>query len=317
MPIELTEDLLVDVATELGISEPSLVEKDFHVTQILAVLSKLQSDDFKLIFAGGTCLSKTVSTLGRMSEDIDFKLIPIDKGSGLSQGQLRSKLSKVKKQISKLIGGSGYTAKIIKEENGNRHVEWEIEYLPMLNPAQALRPIIQVETTYCEYFENHQEHSFGSMMANVLPLALEVDSFICVEATYTTAEKLVSLLRRIAGMARELPWHDDRLVRHVYDIHVLNIGGLINRTELVSILEGVISWDAERFKNQHLEFLQDPIAECSIALDALNTNIKFSQNYTEFLGPLVYDQAAETDFKIALSSVTDLFDYFICNQTKF
>jgi hypothetical protein len=317
LAIDLNEDLLDDIANELGISEPSLVEKDFHVTQILAVLSKFYSDDFKLIFAGGTCLSKTVRTLGRMSEDIDFKLIPLNKDSDLSQGQLRPKLSKVKKQISKLIGDSGYTAKIISSENDNQHIEWEIDYLPKLNPVDALRSIIQVETTYCKYFENHQIQKFGSMVAEVMQSDLEVDSFTCVQATHTVAEKLLSLLRRIAGITRGLKWQDDRLVRHVYDIHILSKGDLINRAQLVTILEDVMKWDADRFNLQNPEFSKDPIGECKIALDALKTMDIYSENYTNFLGPLVYAQDVETDFKVALTSVSDLFDYFVSHQTKF
>ena len=317
MIIDLNEDLLDDIANELGISEPSLVEKDFHVTQILAALSKFQSDDFKLIFAGGTCLSKTVNALGRMSEDIDFKLIPLDKNTDLSQGQLRTKLSKVKKHISKLISNGDYKGNIVVAENGNRHIEWEINYLPLLNPVDALRPIIQVETTYCQYFENHQIKRFGSMVAESMQYQLEVDSFSCVDATHTVAEKLLSLLRRIAGIARGLKWQDDRLVRHVYDIHILSHGDFINRTQFVTILEGVMKWDADRFKLQNPEFANNPIAECEIALDALKADDVYAKNYTDFLGPLVYAQDAETDFNVALSSVYDLFNYFINHQTKF
>jgi len=316
LEVELTEYLLDDVAAELGISEPSLVEKDFHVTQILAVLSKFQSEEFELIFAGGTCLSKTVQSLGRMSEDIDFKLIPLNKDYNPTPSRLRAKLREAKHQISDLISQGGYIGEVINAENGNRHVEWEIKYNPILIPVDALRPLIQVETTYCEHFEHHAKQSFGSMVAGVMNYELEVASFTCVDATHTVAEKMLSLLRRIAGVTRDIPWQDDRLVRHVYDIHTLSSNDLIIRSQFITILESVMQWDANRFESKNPEFKQDPIGECRIALKALETEGLYSQNYEDFLGPLVYTEEAETDFKVALSSVSELFNYFVNNQTK-
>ena len=37
--MELTRELVVDVAAVLGINEPSLVAKDFHVVQALSLLA--------------------------------------------------------------------------------------------------------------------------------------------------------------------------------------------------------------------------------------------------------------------------------------
>ena len=125
---EVELELFLDVAEELGISEASLVEKDYHVTQVLSLLSEFQSEHFILVFAGGTCLSKTIEGLCRMSEDIDLKLVPTDTGALLSKTKRKAELSKVKKSITKSLLDIGYESSILKEENGNQHIEWEVEY---------------------------------------------------------------------------------------------------------------------------------------------------------------------------------------------
>jgi hypothetical protein len=60
--MEVTRELIEDVAAELGINEPSLVEKDFQVVQALSLLPDYHSPSFELVFAGGTCLSKIFAT---------------------------------------------------------------------------------------------------------------------------------------------------------------------------------------------------------------------------------------------------------------
>jgi predicted nucleotidyltransferase component of viral defense system len=315
--VELNPDLFLDVAEEFGISEPCLVEKDYHVTQVLSLLSKFQSEYFVLVFAGGTCLSKTIDGLGRMSEDIDLKLVPTTVGQQLSKSKLRSELSNVKKSITKSLLKFGYQSTIIKEENGNQHIEWEVEYKAVTDSMDALRPNIQVETTFCEDFSNYKPHTFGSMIATTTGNELEVQSILCVDATYTAAEKIVSLLRRVSGIARGRPWDDDRLIRHVYDVDFLFAGGFIHEKDLISILENVIGWDGQRFANSHKEFNDTPLAECEYSLGELANNPLYEQNYKDFLGPLVYAANANPDFQEALKSISTLFELFVKGQNRF
>jgi len=317
VPVELTEDLLLDVGDAIGIAEHSLVEKDFHVTQILAGLSNFQSDFFFLIFAGGTCLSKTVAELERMSEDIDLKLVPTEAGLKLSGNARRSALRGVKIGISAIIESCGYQYKIIKQENNNQHIEWEVYCENITTQTDALRPNIQVETTYCEQFDEYIDFQFGSLVAYITGSELEVESMPCVSATYTAAEKLVAILRRTAGINRGLPWDDDRLIRHVYDIHVLVVHEVIDYEAIIEIIEGVIEWDGSRFSNKHPEFQDDPLAECDSSLIALSDNPIHAENYANFLNPLVYSTTAEQDFQVALSSVSNLYQYFCKHQTAF
>ena len=68
--------LFTDVADALGIGNPVIVEKDFYAVLLLEALSSLHFDNYQLVFAGGTCLTKIHRNTYRMSEDIDLKLVP-------------------------------------------------------------------------------------------------------------------------------------------------------------------------------------------------------------------------------------------------
>ena len=68
-----SKQLIEEVALLMSLSS-SYVEKDWYIVQILAIISEIQHEEFSLIFAGGTALSKAHKLIYRMSEDIDFKL---------------------------------------------------------------------------------------------------------------------------------------------------------------------------------------------------------------------------------------------------
>ncbi|WP_298733994.1 nucleotidyl transferase AbiEii/AbiGii toxin family protein [uncultured Chitinophaga sp.] len=69
------KQLIEDAAAELGISK-AFVEKDWHVVQVLQIISSIQTEDLLLTFTGGTSLSKAHKILKRFSEDIDFTVTP-------------------------------------------------------------------------------------------------------------------------------------------------------------------------------------------------------------------------------------------------
>jgi hypothetical protein len=63
-------------ADQLGLCEldPSILEKDLLITEVLGLLAEFDWGDVQPVFCGGTSLSKGHGVLERMSEDIDFKL---------------------------------------------------------------------------------------------------------------------------------------------------------------------------------------------------------------------------------------------------
>ncbi len=101
--------LIEITANELGIDEPSLVEKDYWITHCLYGLQKAG-----LIFElkGGTSLSKGYGIIHRFSEDIDIKIDP---------------------PIGQSIGFEIYTAKnhdkFKHKESRRKYFDWLTEFL--------------------------------------------------------------------------------------------------------------------------------------------------------------------------------------------
>ena len=62
-----------NIAADLGVDE-SMIEKDWHAMQLVAVLIGIRQNVFVPVFSGGTSLSKGFGLIKRFSEDLDFKI---------------------------------------------------------------------------------------------------------------------------------------------------------------------------------------------------------------------------------------------------
>ena len=53
-----------------------LVEKDLHVVRAIAAVAAIDASPFSVVFGGGTALARAHKFIRRMSEDVDFKIVP-------------------------------------------------------------------------------------------------------------------------------------------------------------------------------------------------------------------------------------------------
>ena len=83
------------------------VEKDWRVTQVIAALATLDATPFRLVFAGGTCLARAYKLVQRMSEDVDFKVVPLDPAP-VSRGVRRKQLAALRDQVTAAISAAGF-----------------------------------------------------------------------------------------------------------------------------------------------------------------------------------------------------------------
>src|SRR5687767_13838464 len=58
----------------LGRLPEAMLEKDVFITEATVAMAGLSNEDVRVIFCGGTSLSKAHRLIERMSEDVDFKL---------------------------------------------------------------------------------------------------------------------------------------------------------------------------------------------------------------------------------------------------
>lgn len=112
--VQVRRMLLAQVGDKIGLSAKS-VEKDMWVTQVLHALFSLDVSD-KLIFKGGTSLSKAWGLIDRFSEDIDLAIDPVFLGAPDGDP--------TKKQIKKLRKASSlYVAEELAQKLRDRFAE--------------------------------------------------------------------------------------------------------------------------------------------------------------------------------------------------
>jgi predicted nucleotidyltransferase component of viral defense system len=92
---EAFNDAIRAASEQLGIRDV-FVEKDYWVTLIL---KRLSQSDFKnkVIFKGGTSLSKVHKLINRFSEDVDLAIL---KSEGQTETQQRVMIRRVEKEIT-------------------------------------------------------------------------------------------------------------------------------------------------------------------------------------------------------------------------
>lgn len=66
---------LLEVQQYFGLPSTALVEKDWYVVKALAAITAADTAPLRLVFGGGTALSRAHRLIRRMSEDIDLKIV--------------------------------------------------------------------------------------------------------------------------------------------------------------------------------------------------------------------------------------------------
>ncbi len=77
---------------------PAIIEKDYYVTEALRVIGQVAGD--KVIFKGGTSLSKGWNLIQRFSEDIDIFLDPTAFGPPLGKRGIDRELKNLRDSIA-------------------------------------------------------------------------------------------------------------------------------------------------------------------------------------------------------------------------
>lgn len=282
-------ETFAEVADALDITDPAIVEKDYFLIQLLRLLSTTDTDGYRLVFAGGTCLAKVYKHTYRMSEDIDLKLVPDIATKLLSNSAQRTLRKRIHLNITNQILNSGLFTQSQEPvvRNERRFLQLLLSYPNAFPSSAALRTHIQLELTESDLLQPATDHPVSSMYADVTQKVPEVEQFACVSLASTAAEKLISLLRRTALASRdaERP-DDDQLIRHAYDLYQIQ-AELVDKPEFKQLIDLVIETDVVQFGEQHPEFKAEPGKELLFGLTQLE-DPKYAERYRRFIGPLVY-----------------------------
>lgn len=294
---------LLEVQRHFDLPSPVLVEKDWYVVRALAAITAADVKPFRLVFSGGTALSRAHRLTRRMSEDIDLKIVS-------DAPRSRAELRTLRDNVTKALLNAGFEfdpANAAHRDSGNasRYAIYRLPYTPLVAGEGALRPEIQVETAVWPLRLPSVEQSVTSFWAEAFKQPPEVPSISCVALVETVAEKFVALTRRAgAELAEAGGPRDKTLVRHVYDLHIVR--SHYDPAGVIALAREIIRADVEAYGHQFPAYRENPVRETLRAVDGLATDDRFASHYAAFLRDMVYGEAP--DFKTALATVSALAD---------
>lgn len=244
---EERRDLFLTTANRLGTPLQN-VEKDFWVTCVLDLLfNGRQPEEPRLLFKGGTSLSKAYGLISRFSEDIDITVFREDLGQdievndleGLSGKQQRLRLEKIKQacqlyiqetlsdrlnhQIRSLLS---IEKDIVVNDPGDRDGQTLLVHYPITRPDETgyIKPAVKIEAGAKSALDPHRTVMVQPYVAQDLTTAnLAVNGIVTIDAERTFWDKVIILhgLRRWHDKRGTLRQQGHRVSRHYYDIYQL------------------------------------------------------------------------------------------------
>lgn len=244
LPQQARRDVIEAAANRLDTS-PSYVEKDFWVCLVLdALFNHCPQGHPRLLFKGGTSLSKVFGLIERFSEDIDLVVFRDDLGfegerdptaaSNLSNRKRKALFKKLQTACSEFIQGGLRTAlakrfdqlsvgcQVVLDEGDRDGQTLLVEY-PTLYPSSEVSyvaPRVKIEAGARSALDPNQDCAVTAYIADELPDRLfKVGDIQVIAPERTYWEKLLLLHGTHCGFRdeRRIPKDSNRISRHYYD----------------------------------------------------------------------------------------------------
>ncbi len=299
---------IVDFAAESGARlPPYALEKDAHILHAMqAAAQAAKGSPFRLVFSGGTCLSKAYGIIDRMSEDVDYKLVSGENFDKLSGTKKREALGSFARDAAAALEASGFGEGSVERasRDANAYTRLDVAYESAFSKPEALRAKLLIEFNHAPLHLEPamlpvgpllEKLAFGSYQA---PFEIE-----CVDLREALAEKLVSFPRRLAKLlaAAHDPdaalldpkqW-DPALVRHLYDAkHVLEARPEFGAGKTLGrLVEAVVRLDMAEFESQHPGFAQAPALELGLAMKFAKGSALLAGQFDGFVRDMSYAPA--------------------------
>jgi hypothetical protein len=240
-------DLFLGASTRLGTAVQN-IEKDFWVCWTLdALFNGLEPGGPRLLFKGGTSLSKAFGLIARFSEDIDITVFRDDLGQGAEVADLdaltgrkrRARLEDIRNACQVFVAGSlaaQFTRLVASVVPENR---FRLELDPDDKDGQSLLfwyPSVTATTS--DYIRSAVKIEAGAksaldphVCASVMPYVMQdLPSLDLSVANVTTVQPERTFWDKVMILHGLRQWHDrrgvlryggQRVSRHYYDLHQL------------------------------------------------------------------------------------------------
>jgi len=203
---------------------PAIIEKDYYVTEVLRIVAATAGD--KVIFKGGTSLSKGWNLIQRFSEDIDIFLDPLAFEPPLAKRSIDRELRNLRDAVaahpglqfvpeeSQTIGGFGRNDRFSYNQIHGGPGEVANRVLLEAGAASGREPAATVELrSYLSQFFQEKGVSFGAEDEGPFPMRL-------LHFRRTFVEKMFAIHSKVEILKR-----DGRALgtyaRHYYDLFQL------------------------------------------------------------------------------------------------
>lgn len=293
------QEFITATANDLGLQNFQ-VEKDYYVSLFLKELASMTTN-IKIVFKGGTSLSKCYAVIDRFSEDIDLAvLFNGSKVTPSERKQLKTAiLSVIKKLGMTLVNESEVLSR--RDFNG-----YHVAYSNSFHGDNAMLPHIMVET-----FVIH----------NPVPcLKLEVSNYITKflinskETQFIPTYKLEPFIMLVQSIERTLidklfaicDYHLEkkysRYSRHIYDIHMIWTSKKLDVSLIKSILDNVVR-DRQLSGTRTLS-CQIGIKPNEILKEIVKKNI-YEDDYNDITSKFIYKLVS---YRSAIKSLKEIID---------
>lgn len=254
-PARDRRDVFLAAANRLGTPVQN-VEKDFWVCWTLeALYNGLPDGGPRLLFKGGTSLSKAFGLIQRFSEDIDVTVFRNDLGQPASVEELEALTGKKRKakleairmacqafltgdlrhRLTELIAGA-----LPADEQPKARVEVDeadsdgqtlLVWYPTLSVPDSgyIRPAVRIESGAKSALDPHRDVTIRPYIADDLDgFDLAVQNVVTIEPSRTLWDKLIIAhgLRRWFDIRGEVRGEGQRITRHYYDLHCLYLSDM-------------------------------------------------------------------------------------------
>ena len=242
---------IYSLAAERLDTTPQNIEKDFWVCWTLDALFNGLSGSPRLLFKGGTSLSKGFDLIKRFSEDIDITVFREDLGEAASMEELRAlsgkkrrkRLDAIKEACEEYIQGACLnqlsaiikaTAERNKLSTENFYIEPDSKDSQTLllhyptatfeDPRNYIEKVVKIESGAKSALDPNSMRNIQPYLKDEIPgTDLNVRNVTTVDAERTLWDKVVILhgLRNWFNKRGELRGGGQRLSRHYYDLFML------------------------------------------------------------------------------------------------
>lgn len=261
-------DLFLATANRLGTPLQN-VEKDFWVCWILDLLfNGKEPNEPRLLFKGGTSLSKAYGLISRFSEDVDITVFREDIGQiivnddleKLSGKQQRFHLDAIKATCKAYIQGSlkDRLNRQVKDflSKGKVILKTEPVFVDFDDPDQQtlliqypsviddvkyyVKPTIKIEAGAKSALEPHRHVDIRPYIADDIAHNLTIQNIVTIHAERTFWDKIIILhgLRCWYDNRKQLRQEGHRISRHYYDIYKLfhsSVGDIARKDRVLAI----------------------------------------------------------------------------------